>query len=127
MPVFDKIIKYVVSLEMGMSGTLPESKNMIEVRSALGKIIRTTEEYYRRICTVKHPELHEPIEEVLKTFTHPTEIRFAEQDIFLYYRRLNQHALVAVARHLNGDGFLVTAYKTTKKKRKGKFVWPKRK
>lgn len=79
------------------------------------------------ICTIKHPELHESIEAVLESMVHPTEVRHASQDIYLYYRTLDHHALVAVARHLNGDGFLVTAYKTTKKKRKGTIVWPKRK
>lgn len=110
-----------------MSSNLPDSKNIIEVRSVMGKTIRTTPEYFDRIRTVKHPELHESLENVLQTFTHATEVRHAEQDIFLYYRQMNNHAFVAVARHLNGDGFLVTAYKTTKKKRKGTIVWPRKK
>lgn len=110
-----------------MSSNLPDSKNILEIRSAMGKTIRTTLEYFDRICTIKHPELHESIEAVLESMVHPTEVRHASQDIYLYYRTLDHHALVAVARHLNGDGFLVTAYKTTKKKRKGTIVWPKRK
>ena len=112
---------------MGMSSNLPDSKNILEVRSVMGKTIRTTPEYFGRIHAIKHPELHESIETVLQTFTHSTEVRHAAQDIFIYYRQMTHHAFVAVARHLNGDGFLVTAYKTTKKKRKGTIVWLRKK
>lgn len=110
-----------------MSSNLPDSKNILEIRSALGKQIRTTSAYFERILTVKHPELNEPLKEVLNTFATPDEVRHGGQDIYLYYRRSGQRWLVAVARHLNGDGFLITAYKTSKKKRKGIIVWQKRK
>ena len=118
------------SIKMGMSSNLPDSKNIIEVRSVMDKTIRTTPEYFNRIRTVKHPELNESNESigtVLQAFIHATEVRHAEQDIFLYHYKMNDHTLVAVARHLNGDGFLVTAYKTTKQKRKGIIVWPRKK
>ncbi|MEK7122626.1 MAG: hypothetical protein AAB855_02095, partial [Patescibacteria group bacterium] len=44
-------------------------------------------------------------------------------DIYLYYRHGGNYALCVVALHLNGDGFIVTAYLTTQAKRKGIIAW----
>jgi len=46
-----------------------------------------------------------------------------KRDVYLYYRLINRFTLCVVTRHLNGDGFIITAYLTTKKKRKGIQVW----
>ena len=104
---------------------LPETSSILHIRSVLGKTIRTTPSYFTRIKTVKHPELRDTITEVLVTFQEAEEVWRAGSDIYLYYRRVEYQWLVAVARHLNGDGFLITAYRTSKKKRKGKNIWRK--
>lgn len=106
-----------------MHSGLSEPKGILHVRSVLGKIIRTTPAYFERIQTVKHPELRDPVTTVLTTFEEAEEVWRAGSDIYLYYRRVQRQWLVAVARHLNGDGFLITAYRTSKKKRKGKSIW----
>lgn len=97
------------------------------VRSVLGKKIRTTPAYLQRIRTIKHPELTDNLEEIFKTLAEAEEVRRSEPDIYLYYRRVEHQWLVAVARHLNGDGFLVTVYRTSKIKRKGTRIWQRKK
>jgi len=64
----------------------------------------------------------------LLTFQEADEVRKdeAQDDVYIYYHRVNKHWICSVARHLNGDGFLVTAYLTSKSKKKGKLVWQKK-
>lgn len=114
-------------INISMLSEIARSQPIYEVRSVLGKMIRTNQPYFERIHTIKHPELAETMEQVLNVFVEPNEVWHGGQDIYLYYQKVNHHYLVAVARHLNGDGFLVTAYRTSKNKRKGIKVWPKKK
>jgi hypothetical protein len=46
--------------------------------------------------------------------TSPDEVRHSRRDprVLLFYRREDPYWLVADARRLNGDGFLITAYRT---------------
>ena len=46
-----------------------------------------------------------------------------DKEIFLYYKKLDK-LYCAVARHLNGIGFLITAYPTDKVK-EGDSIWKK--
>ena len=103
--------------------------NLFEIRSVLGKIIRISEQYWQFIVKFKHPELKGKLKAVLVTIQ---KADFVYQDdrhqkIFLYYRKINSCWVCAVCRHLNSEGFLVTAYLTKKPKAKGKKVWPKKK
>lgn len=63
-------------------------------------------------------------EQVKKALEDPDEIRISQDDIdvYLYYRRLDKHQIVVVARHLNDKGFIITAYITDKVK-EGKQIW----
>jgi hypothetical protein len=67
------------------------------------------------------------LEDVKTALQTPTEIRCSQRDqnIFLFYsfERLNRWG-VAVARQLNGNGFLITAYRTDTIK-EGEQIWPK--
>lgn len=110
-----------------MANALPSGTGFMSVRSILGREIRTTAAYFDRIRTIKHPELRDSIRAVLQTFEQPVEVWDVGNDIHLYYQRVGNQWLVAAARHLNGDGFLVTAYRTSKPKRKGIKIWPRRK
>jgi len=99
--------------------------NLIEVTSVLGKKIRTTQEYWNHITTKKHSELEGKLDETLEALNRPREVYRQDEksDIHLYYRKLNGSWVCVVARHLNGDGFIVTAYLTTKSRRKGILLW----
>jgi len=101
------------------------SSPLIETVSVLGKKIRTSEPYWEHIVRDKHGELAERLPDALETLRSPDEVyRQGEaSDVYLYYRLINRFTLCVVTRHLNGDGFIITAYLTTKKKRKGIQVW----
>ena len=103
-------------------------EHLIEIVSALGKKIRTTRQYWNHITTKKHSELEGKLDETLEALREPDEVYRQDEtsDIYLYYRRRNGEWISVVARHLNGDGFIVTAYLTTKSKRKGIRVWQRK-
>ena len=103
-------------------------KLLFSVESPLGKQIRTTEAYWRDIVTFKHPQLNGKIRDVELALIDPDIIRKSrsDKDVYLYYKVITGRILCAVARHLNGDGFLITAYFTDKVK-EGKKIWEKRK
>lgn len=103
--------------------------SLFQVRSVLGKDIRTSKRYWEFIVKFKHAELKNKLPKVLETIQ---KALFVYQDtehkeIFLYYRKINKHWICAVCRHLNSDGFLITAYLTAKSKRRGIKIWPKEK
>lgn len=100
-----------------------------QVHSVLGKNIRTSKRYWEFIVKFKHPELKSKLANVLETIQKASFVYqdTKHQKIFLYYRKMNKHWICAVCRHLNSDGFLVTAYLTAKSKHRGIKVWPKKK
>ena len=54
-------------------------------------------------------------EEIVKdTLKNPNEIRTSRKDkrVFLYYKKFNEKYSCVVAKHLNGDGFIITTYIT---------------
>ncbi|WP_126388519.1 hypothetical protein [Pseudanabaena sp. ABRG5-3] len=85
-----------------------------EVKTPLGFVVRTTEEYWQKLL-MKHPDLSDLEELVEAALQLPDEIRESKRDsdVFLFYlQRREKRWVVAVARKLNGDGFLITAYQT---------------
>lgn len=104
------------------------SRVYFEVESVLGKRIRTTLEHWRFISEVKHPLIKEFEAEVKKTIKQPDTVRKSKRDpsVFLYYRKFGNNFVCVLAKHLNGEGFVVTAYIADKVKR-GETVWEKAK
>ncbi len=73
----------------------------------------------------KHPDIEELEELVQLTLASPDEIRQSSRDaqVLLFYQiRQAERWVVAVARRLNGDGFLITTYQTDAMK-EGITVW----
>ena len=97
-----------------------------EVISELGRTIRISEGYWHVITTVKHQILEGEEKEVKRVLTDPIEIRRSktDPDVYLYYAHYKDCYLCVVARHFNGDGFVITAYPTDRIKR-GDLVWKK--
>jgi len=64
--------------------------------------------------------------EVQDTLKNPDEIRRSkvDQNVYMYYKWMAAHFLCVVVKHLNGDGYIVTAYLTDKIK-EGELVWKK--
>ena len=87
-----------------------------EIKESTGKIIRTTASHWELIIRVKHPEIEGKEDEVKRCLSDPFEIRRSSEDddVYLYYSPYQKYFLCLVARHLNGKGFIITAYITDK-------------
>jgi hypothetical protein len=100
------------------------SELYFETISYLNKRIRITKAHWGLITKIKHPEIEHREVEVKSCLAHPVEIRqsLEAEGIYLYYQREGKYYLCVVVRHLNDDGFIITAYITNKIK-EGKVVW----
>ena len=98
-----------------------------DVRSILGKKVRTTEDYWKLISEVKHPIIRRYEAEVKETIHYPDEVRRSKKDssVFLYYKKHENIFICVLIRHLNEEGFIITAYIADKMKR-GDVIWQKR-
>ncbi len=97
-----------------------------EIKSKLKVIIRTTVSHWRLITDYKHPEIKGQEKAVIKTLENPAEIRLSRKDkkVYLYYRRQKKYFFCVVAKHLNGEGFVITAY-LSKNIKEGVLLWKK--
>ena len=97
-----------------------------EILTPLNFTVRTSEEYWQKLI-VKHPDIADIEAEVRQALNSPDEIRRSSRDpnLLLFYLTLKEKRwVVAVARRLNGDGFLITAYQTDAIK-EGETLWRK--
>ena len=64
--------------------------------------------------------------EVQEALQGATEVRRSKSDtsVYLYYKRERGYFICVVAKHLNNEGFLITAYFTEVIK-EGKAIWKK--
>jgi hypothetical protein len=86
---------------------------MIQTVCKLGKRIRCTARHWRSIVQ-KHDTMAGLADSVADTLRRLRYIRLSKEDdrVFLYYARRGKYVLCVVCRHLNGDGFIITAYLT---------------
>jgi hypothetical protein len=97
-----------------------------EILTPLNFTVRTSEECWQKLI-VKHPDIADLEAEVRQALDSPDEIRRSSRDpnLLLFYLTLKEKRwVVAVARRLNGDGFLITAYQTDAIK-EGETLWHK--
>jgi hypothetical protein len=97
-----------------------------EILTPLKFTARTSDEYWQKLI-VKHPDIAGLETEVKQALANPNEIRQSSRDpnVLLFYLTLRETRwVVAVARKLNGDGFLITAYQTDAIK-EGETLWHK--
>ena len=110
-----------------MSDTPLSDEVLFEVLTPLGFRVRVTRAYWELIVTVKHPAMAGHEQDVKEALQHPSEIRQSrsDADVYLFYKpeRIGRW-VCAVAKQLNGNGFLITAYPTDAIK-EGELVWPK--
>lgn len=87
-----------------------------EVLGCLGVKIRTTRQHWLFIIRRKHPEVKGLEREVQLALLNPDCIRVSreDKDVFLCYAKLRNYFLCVVCKHLNGEGFLITSYITSK-------------
>lgn len=104
--------------------------SLFEVHAVTCKTIRTTKIYWKYVIEVKHPESFRSVgaeraaELAIETLRIPDiMIRDAlDPSVYRYYKRINAYFICVIAKHLNGDGYIITAYKTDRVKR-GEVVW----
>jgi len=97
-----------------------------EIKTHLGFTVRTSEEYWQKLI-IKHPDIADLEAEIKQALATPDEIRRSSRDpnILLFYLVLKKKRwAVAVARRLNDEGFLITAYQTDAIK-EGESIWHK--
>lgn len=97
-----------------------------EILTPLNFTVRTSEDYWQKLL-MKHPDLEDLLNLVKETLTNPEQIRRSSRDqqILLFYLTIKQKRwVVAVAKRLNGEGFLITAYQTDAIK-EGELIWHK--
>lgn len=100
---------------------------LFEVTTPLGFRVRVTCSYWNLISTIKHPVMAGKESIVKDTLQTPVQIRISRSDasVFLFYRQERADRwMCAVAKRLNSEGFLITAYPTEAIK-EGVRVWPK--
>ena len=99
---------------------------LFAVTDVFGKKVRLTKSYWLKIKTEKHRELTFDYKEVIKTLEKPDEVYLSVSDdyIRLFFKKYRDSTLVVLVKYLNGDGFVVTVYQTSKVKRKGVKIWP---
>jgi len=95
--------------------------------------IRTTTSYWQYVLEVKHPESFSGmssetvVNQVKEALSAPEVVLRAKLDpsVYLYYRRFDGYFTCVVAKHLNGDGYILTAYRTDHRGG-GEVVWGRR-
>jgi len=99
---------------------------LFEALSKLGIKVRVTHRHWQLIVEQKHPAIKGREKEIVETISDPLEIRRSRKDpaVYLYYRKVRKYFYCVVVRHLNGDGFIITAY-LTKNIKEGARIWKK--
>ncbi|MBI2612067.1 DUF4258 domain-containing protein [Candidatus Gottesmanbacteria bacterium] len=101
---------------------------LFEVEDIFGKKVRITKRYWEEIKTRKHTELEFEMDDIIGTLAEPDEVRLSVQDAYirLFFKQFDEAILIVVVKYLNGNGFVVTVYQTSKVKRKGEIVWSRK-
>ena len=97
-----------------------------EVQSCLGCRIRISQSHWTFVTERKHLDLSGRADEVQGALIEADLVRISQEDenVYLYYRKVGKYYVCVVCRHLNGEGFIITAYLTYRAK-EGKEVWIK--
>ena len=110
-----------------MTHTSNPEELLFEAMTPLDFTVRVTETYWDLIVTIKHPIMAGFESNVKETLENPEQIRVSRNDpkILLFYKiQRPGRWICAIAKRLNGEGFLVTAYPTDAIK-EGEHIWPK--
>jgi hypothetical protein len=100
---------------------------LFEVSTPLGFLVRVTRSHWDLITTVKHPVMAGQERKVQDALRFPEQVRISRGDatVHLFYRLERPGRWVcAVAKRLNGEGFLITTYPTDAVK-EGERAWPR--
>lgn len=94
-----------------------KNENLFEVTTPLDVEIRTTQDYWGYIVSVKHPSMEGKLKEVRQVLDRPAQIRQSrkDDDVYLYYDEEHDDGkrICVVSKHLKTEGYVITAYKLT--------------
>ena len=96
-----------------MSGN--DAELLFDVLTPIGFHVHVTREYWELIVRVKHPAIVGREVDIQDTLRDPDTIRVSKSDpsVYLFYKSERSNRWVcAVAKGLDGVGFLITAYPT---------------
>ena len=98
-----------------------------EIQTPLGFTVRTTDEYWERIVSEKHRNMRGHEDEVREALGDPDvgKRSVTDPNVLLFYRPYQEGWIVAVARRLNEEGYLITCYLTAAIK-KGTEIWKRK-
>ena len=100
---------------------------LFDVKTPFDFSVRTSISFWDIITKIKHPVMTGRETDVQNTLAQPDEVRRSRSDpnVYLFYKlQQEKRWICAVARRLNGDGFLVTTYPTDAIK-EGEIIWQK--
>lgn len=94
-----------------------------QVTSKLNKRIRVTKDYWNKIIETKHRVMKGKEDLVKATLENPDQVRRSRKDsnVYLHYKKINGDYSCVVAKHLNGEGFIITTYITDRIKAGDKY------
>lgn len=98
---------------------------LFNVETPLGFRVRTTRRYWDFLVSQKHTVINGRENDAVEALRDPSEVRRSRSDpnAFLFYRiERPGRWLCVVAKRLNGDGFIITAYPADAIK-EGETVW----
>ena len=104
----------------------PADELLFEVSTPLSFTVRVSRACWEVIVTIKHPVMAGCEAMVRDVLARPEEVRVSRSDdaVYLFYgEKREQRWVCAVAKRLNDEGFLITAYPTDAVK-EGVRVWP---
>jgi hypothetical protein len=110
-----------------MAHEIPIGEFLFEIDTPLGFRVRVSPSYWDVIVQIKHPVMAGHEEDVRDTLRNPCEIRLSKMDpsVYLFYRPESARRWTcAIAKRLDGEGFLITAYITDAIK-EGERIWPR--
>ncbi|MBZ0290478.1 MAG: DUF4258 domain-containing protein [Anaerolineae bacterium] len=99
---------------------------LFDVETPLGFRVHCYEDYWQDKVVAQHPVMLDRVEDVKRALSNPEEVRLSrtDEEVYLFYTADDKRLVCAVARSIEDDGFLITAYPTDKMKA-GKTVWKK--
>ncbi len=99
-------------------------KYYLYAATPLGKKIHTTKSYWNYIAKIKHPEIKTQRQKAIETLRNPDIIKqsLIDEQVLLYYQKIGNKYFCVVAKHSDGEGFIITAY-ITKKLVRGEMVY----
>lgn len=110
-----------------MTGKPPPEDWLFDIPTPLGFRVHVPRSYWSIIVTEKHPAMAGREADVEEALRNPVEVRVSRVDprVHLFYRveRIGRW-ICAVAKRIDGEGFLITTYPTDAIK-EGERVWPR--